>query len=195
MKKRILIVDANPSKFSFTACLAEEYEINARRNGFDVEKLTLRDMEFDPVLHYGYARNQELEPDLKKAQEFLKWCDHMVLFSPVWWYSTPALLKGFFDRVFLPNFAFKVESSPKRKLNKLLLDKTATLIYTYGGPKYNMGKYFSDPFALQLKYGILYFCGFKNIKTYPLYDTIGFKNIGRRNDFLKKVSGLGKKGE
>ncbi len=194
MAKKILIIDANPSKFSFTACLSEEYEINAVKSGFDVRTLTLRDMKFDPILHFGYNRKQELEEDLKKAQECLMWCEHLVIVSPVWWYSCPALLKGFLDRVLLPEFAFNVEANPKRKLIKLLNNKTATLIYTYGGPKHNMGKFFSDPFALQIKHGILFFCGFKKIKTYPLFETVGFRNIKRRNQFIDKVIELGKKG-
>ena len=32
--KKILIIDANPSKFSYTSCLAEEYEINAKEKGY-----------------------------------------------------------------------------------------------------------------------------------------------------------------
>ena len=161
--KKILIIDANPSKFSYTSCLAEEYEINAKKSGFEVEIIALRDLVFDPILHFGYNRVQKLEPDLEKAQELIKWCEHLVIVSPVWWYSMPALLKGFIDRVFLPGFAFNVVSSPKRKLTKMLGDKTATVIYTYGGPKHNMGNSCKDPFGLQLKQGLLYFCGFKNI--------------------------------
>ena len=195
MKKKILILDANPSKFSYTACLAEEYEINAKKNDFEVEVLKIRDMSFDPILHYGYNRSQKLEPDLQKAQELLMWCDHLVLFSPVWWYGMPALLKGFVDRIFLPDYAFKVEVNPKRKVIRMFKDKTATLIYTYGGPQKNMANNCKDPFGLQVGFGLLYFCGFKNIKKYPLYETVGFRNIKRRQAFIDKVIALGKKGE
>lgn len=196
MPKKILLIDANPSKFSYTACLSEEYEINATENGHEVKTLVLRDMKFDPILHFGYNRKQELEEDLVKAQEYLDWCEHLVIISPVWWYSCPALLKGFLDRTLLPDFAFNVQLNPKRKLNKMLSGKSATLIYTYGGPRNNMGKYFSgDPFALQLKHGVLFFCGFKNIKTYPLYETVGFRNIRRRSEFISKVIELAKNGK
>ena len=195
MKKKILIIDGNPSRFSFTACLSEEYEIRARDSGFEIETLILRDMQFDPILHYGYNRIQKLEPDLENAQRLLKWCDHIVIFSPVWWYSVPALLKGFFDRVLLPGFAFKIETAPKRKLIRMLDNKTATLIYTYGGPKKNMGRNFKDPFELQIKDGILYFCGINKVSTYPLYETVGFRNIRRRHDFIEKIGLLGKEGK
>ncbi|MDR1425866.1 MAG: NAD(P)H-dependent oxidoreductase [Rickettsiales bacterium] len=195
MTKKILVIDANPSKFSLTACLAEEYEIHARKNSFSVELLALRDLVFDPILHYGYSRHQELEPDVEKSQKLIGWCDHLVLVSPVWWYGPPALLKGFFDRVFLPEFAFNVQSVPVRKVSRVLAGKTATLIYTYGGPKNNMAVNFEDPFALQVRDGILYFCGFEKIKTFPLYETIGFRNIKRRQKFMEDVAALGSRGD
>ena len=194
MSKKILIIDANPSKFGFTACLAEEYAINAEESGFEVKTLCLRDMKFDPILHYGYSRVQKLEPDLEKAQDLIKWCEHLVLVTPVWWYSAPALLKGFFDRVMLPGFAFEVELMPKRKVNKLLSGRTATLFYTYGGPKKNMDKIKEDLFELQVKNGILCFCGFSKIKTFPLYETVGFKNIKRRQKFIDEIGKAGKEG-
>ncbi|MBR2141345.1 MAG: NAD(P)H-dependent oxidoreductase [Rickettsiales bacterium] len=194
-KKKILIIDANPSRFSYTACLAEEYEINAKKSGFEVETLILRDMTFDCILHFGYTRHQTLEDDLKRAQKLIKWCDHIVLVSPVWWYGMPALLKGFVERTFLPDFAFRVESHPERKLIRMLNDKTATVIYTYGGPKNNMRTNYSDPFGLQLKDGLFYFCGIDKVDLYPLYDTVGFKNIKRRADFIETVIQLGKEGK
>lgn len=192
--KRILLIDANPSKFSFTACLAEEYQIGAQKSGFDIQTLILRDMEFDPILHHGYKRMQKLEVDLERAQKLLLWCQHLVLFSPVWWYSMPALLKGFFDRVMLPDFAFSVEVTPKRKVNHLLAGRTASLFYTYGGPQKNMSRGKEDLFALQLRDGILYFCGFENVATFPFYETIGFKNIKRRQQLIDKVAALGAEG-
>lgn len=195
MTKKILIIDGNPSKFSYTACLAEEYEIAARNSGFEVENLILRNLDFDPILHFGYSRIQKLEPDLENAQKLLKWCDHVVIFSPVWWYSMPALLKGFFDRVFLPKFAFDVEQNPKRKVIKHFENKTATMIYTYGGTKNNMKVNCKDPFALQVRDGILYFVGFKDVSVFPLYETLGFRNIKRRASFIETVIELGKKGK
>jgi hypothetical protein len=54
---------------------------------------------------------------------------------------------------------------------------------------------FEDPFGLQLRDGILHFCGFENIKTHPLFETIGFRNIKRRQQFIEDVGRLGAAGE
>ncbi|MDR2778387.1 MAG: NAD(P)H-dependent oxidoreductase [Rickettsiales bacterium] len=195
MSKKILVIDANPSKFSLTACLAEEYSLSAKGNGFDVKTLNLRELEFDPILHFGYSRRQTLEPDLEKSQEMLSWCEHLVLFSPVWWYSFPALLKGFFDRVFLPEFAFEIKTGPKRQIIKMMSGKTATVFCTYGGPKNNMGTDFEDPFGFQIKHGILYFCGFENVEVYPFYETVGFRNIKRRQNLIDDLIKFGAEGK
>jgi putative NADPH-quinone reductase len=193
--KKILVIDANPSKFGLTACLAEEYIFGAKNSNFDVEPLIIRDLKFDPILHFGYNRRQKLEPDLEKSQELLKWCEHLVIFSPVWWYSFPALLKGFFDRAFLPEFAFTVTLHPAREAAGMLSGKSATSFYTYAGPENKNAVNFTDPFGQQLKHGILQFCGFENIKTYPFYEVVGFKNIKKRQYMIEEIGRLGTLGE
>ena len=48
-----------------------------------------------------------------------------------WWNSTPAILKGFIDRVFVAGFAFKYEGKiPKG----LLTGKKAAVIMSTGAP-------------------------------------------------------------
>jgi putative NADPH-quinone reductase len=193
--KKILVLDGHPSAFSYTACLADEYVINAEKGGFEVKTLNVRDLEFDPNLKWGYTRKQALEPDLEKAQELLLWCEHLVIFTPVWWFSLPAILKGFVDRVLLPDFAFKTKRiAGKRKLIKLLKGRTATAFYTFGGPKVDLKEAFVDPLKTQLKNGILNFVGFSNIKTYPLYKTLGIENVKAREKFIETVAKIAKRG-
>jgi putative NADPH-quinone reductase len=113
----------------------------------------------------------------------------------VWWFSLPAILKGFIDRVFLPDFAFKVKrAGGKRKLIKLLKGRTATAFYTFGGPKVDLKEVFADPIKTQLKNGLLNFVGFSNIKTYSLYKTLGIENVKAREKFIETVARIAKQG-
>src|SRR3989344_2736177 len=104
--RRIFILLGHPDEDSFNCTLANEYQRGAEVVGHEVRRVNISDMEFDPVLHHGYRLIQELEPDLKAFQENMRWCEHFVVFYPSWWSTMPALLKGLFDRTWIPGFAF-----------------------------------------------------------------------------------------
>jgi len=107
MKVNILVILGHPDTNSFCGSLTKAYIDSAKASGSEVRELQLGKLEFDPILWNGYNKIQELEPDLAKAQELILWSNHIVFVYPNWWGAMPALMKGFFDRVFLPGFAFK----------------------------------------------------------------------------------------
>lgn len=49
-----------------------------------------------------------LAPEVRREQERLRWADTLVLQFPLWWYSMPAILKGWIDRVFTKGFAYGI---------------------------------------------------------------------------------------
>jgi putative NADPH-quinone reductase len=193
MQKRIFILDGGSDLTSFSSAIADSYRKGAIENDWEVRLIRVRDLCFDPVLHFGYKEVQELEPDLKKQQENLVWCNHFVLVFPVWWMQFPAKLKGFFDRAFLPGFAFKYK---KGRLfpEKYMIDKSARIIYTQGSPKWLTRWFFQDSIYRNLKYGILKFSGFSSVKRIYM-GKINSSNLEERRKWLEKVYKLGRKGE
>ena len=107
MNKRILVILGHPAQDSLCGALAQAYVKGAEAAGHEVRSLALGSLRFDPILREGYNCIQPLEPDLLAAQEAITWAQHLVFVYPIWWGSIPALLKGFFDRVLLPGFAFR----------------------------------------------------------------------------------------
>jgi len=106
--KNILLIQGHPDRESFNFALYDAYKKGAITNeNVKIEEIIVRDLDFNPNLQFGYRKRTELEPDLLESIEKIKRADHIVLFFPVWWGSMPALLKGFFDRTFLPTIAFK----------------------------------------------------------------------------------------
>lgn len=130
---KILVLLGHPNTdATLSSEFADVYEREAKAAGHDVRRTNISELQFDPVLHKGYRAIQELEPDLKKLQEDITWCEHFVLIYPLWWCSVPALLKGLIDRMWLPRFAFSFIKAPDGKStmgwHRLLKGRTARMI-------------------------------------------------------------------
>ncbi|WP_310556407.1 NAD(P)H-dependent oxidoreductase [Flavobacterium sp.] len=189
--KNILIINGHPDKESFCFALAESYKMGADKANANVKLVHLIDLKFNPILTFGYRKISELEPDLLAVQKDILWADHFVFVYPNWWATFPALLKGFIDRVFVPNFAFKYrENSPF--WDKLLKGKTARLIVTMDTPSWYYWFINRSPGHNAIKIGVLEFCGIKPVKI-SVFSPIKSSNDGKREKWLKEVMELGEK--
>lgn len=186
--KKILVVLGHPNVKSFNSALFSEYVKGAKESGGDVKTLVLAELKFDPIYH-GQS-DQALEPDLLHAQELIKWAEHIVFFYPTWWCTMPALMKGFFDRTFVPNFAYDFVKGKATQV-KLLKGRTARLIVTMDEPPFYYYLAYWAAGHIIMKRGVLGFCGIK---------TSGITTIGpvttttpeKRVKYLLKVFELGK---
>lgn len=186
---KITVLDSHPDEESFCSALAERYATSAETAGHEVRRLVLREMEFDPILHAGYRQSQKLEPDLIRAQESITWCEHLMIVHPVWWGSMPALLKGFFDRTFLPGWAFKYHENGVF-WDRLLSGRSARLIVTSDAPSlYNRIVHRNAPIRATRNM-ILKFSGFNPVKLMAI-GSVRSLTESRRADYLTKAGELG----
>ena len=157
--------------------------------GADCTLVNLIDLEFNPILTYGYRKISELEPDLVKMQQEILATDHLVFVYPNWWSTVPALLKGFIDRVFVSGFAFKYrKNSPF--WDKLLKGKTARLIVTMDTPKWYYWLINKNAGHNAMKIGVLEFCGIKPVKI-TAFAPIKSSDETKRKKWLNDVEALG----
>ncbi|MHA2937060.1 NAD(P)H-dependent oxidoreductase [Vibrio sp. RC27] len=188
MSKRVLVLDANPKQDSFISALAEAYAKSAEKN-HDVQLLKISDMEFNMNLLGGYDEESSMEDSLKSFQTSLEWCEHLVIFTPIWWGTLPAKLKGLIDRTFLPDFAFQYEKG-KSFPKKLLKGKTARIVMTMDTPPWYYYLIQRAPAIKQLKALTLEFVGFRPVKSKMIGPIISSTKESRKK-WINDVSKLG----
>lgn len=161
--KKIFVLLGHPDKSGLCGEIADAYCESARAAGHTVERMNIGEMQFDPILHKGYRAMQELEPDLARFQELVKVSDHFVVIHPVWWVGMPALLKGLFDRAWLPGSAFRYMKMPSGKRSifwhRMFRGKSARIIIASGTHPL-LVRLLPGNVNAQLKWGILWFAGF-----------------------------------
>ena len=189
--KKILIINGHPDKESFCFALAESYHKGALKAAANVKLVHLIDLKFNPILTYGYRKISELEPDLVQIQQDILWADHLVFVYPNWWATMPALLKGFLDRVILPDFAFKYHKD-NPYWDKLLKGKTARLIVTMNTPKWYYFLINRNAGHNAMRIGVLEFCGVKPVRI-TTFSPIQSADEEKRKKWLAKVMELGEK--
>lgn len=179
---RTLVIDGHPNPDSFCAALARSYADSAT----DTLLIALRDLNFDLNMHYGYTKKMDIEPDLAQARQAIRDAQHIVVVTPVWWGSVPALLKGFFDRALLPGEDFKY--TDKGLPVGLLKGRSARLIITCDTPR------FLFPLMPYTKIdsvtkGTLKFCGFKPVKV-TWFTPVRTSTPEKRAEWLQSVKDL-----
>ncbi len=134
---RALVVFAHPCAESFSASLHRVVVEKLTARGWDVDDCDLNAEGFNPVLSEAERRGyHEVGPNLTPVAEYverLRAAQALVLVFPVWNFGYPAILKGFFDRVFLPGVSFRLEDG-KVKPNLTHIRKLAA-VTTYGGTR------------------------------------------------------------
>lgn len=190
-KKNILIINGHPDNESYNFALAHAYKTGALKGGAVVEEIILRDLQFNPILNYGYRKRTTQEPDLEAAWKKIVWADHLVFVYPVWWGSVPALLKGFIDRVFLPGFAFRKREN-SLWWDKLLTGKSARIICTLDQPNWYYWLVYGSPSHRTMKRATLQYCGVNPVRITAIGPVQLSKDSYRAN-WLSRMEKLGSK--
>ena len=190
-KKKIFILLGHPDKETKSGYFADSYERGAREAGHEIKRFNIAELKFDPILHKGYKEIQELEPDLVMVQENIKWADHFVIFYPSWWSTMPALLKGMFDRMWLPGFAFNFNKNSPGWIKRLKGKSALVVVSSDSHPL--IARIIMGDSTNEIKRGVLKFAGFSPVdilKIGPL------KNISqeKKEKWGRNLYELGKRG-
>ena len=118
-------------------------------------------------------------PDISAEQDKLKWADAIIIQFPLWWFSVPAILKGWFDRVLAAGWAYRVPDPTKagrtlRYGDGSLKGKRGLLITSVGGSATSLGPRGAGgdihDHLFPVNYGVLWFTGVAPLPAHVIYN-------------------------
>ena len=171
----MLIIYAHPNKLGHSGEYLKQIKESLNNSKISFDVIDLYEINYDPVLHpdeHYSSGNKKVNEENKKIQARIVAEDKFIFIYPTWWNNVPAVLKGFFDKIFVSGFAFKyVNNRPKG-----LLKGKAVIFSSTGAPRL-WAKIFSKDRALKVvSKDVLKFCNIKT-KTY---------SVGQANKLDKK---------
>lgn len=118
------IIIANPCSDAFSVNIMNKVSNTLNKKGKSYEIIDLYKDDFNPVMTEEevklYSKGEVKDSLVKKYQDILKSTDEIVFIFPIWHNNAPAILKGFFDKVFVKEFAFIEENQrPKGTLTNI----------------------------------------------------------------------------
>ena len=133
---RVLLIHCHPRAESFSAALRDTARQALETAGHQVECRDLYAEGFTPTLsdaeHRDYLDPASNPPDVADHVASLQRAEALLLVYPTWWYGLPAMLKGWFDRIWAPGIAFKLGDGA---IEPLLTNITRIgVVTTYGSP-------------------------------------------------------------
>lgn len=196
---KVLIVYAHPEPRSLNAALLAFSVAHLRSAGHDVMVSDLHAMNWkaavdrDDFLNHDSQRRLHIEAasagayeadmqaaDIAAEQRKLLDADALILQFPLWWFSMPAIMKGWIDRVYAYGLAYGVGEHSERRWGDRYGEgsfrgKRAMLIVTAGGwashyaPRGINGR--MDDLLFPIQHGVLYYPGFDVLPPFLVYRT------------------------
>jgi len=196
----VLIVYAHHEPTSFTSAMKNLAIEVLGSQGHNVVVSDLYGQGFNPAAqkwdfvttsgeHFNYMLEQRhaarldnaFSPDITSEIQKMQTAELILFVTPIWWFSVPAIMKGWFDRVLAMGVAW---DGGKIYENGLLRGKQAMVIASGGGPAdyYKLeGRHHGTPVQIlhPINHGTLAFCGLNVHEPYVALNVLGLDNAGR----------------
>ncbi|PTM58212.1 NAD(P)H oxidoreductase [Desmospora activa] len=184
---KILTVVSHPRTNSFTFAIAHRFEQGLKDAGHETEILDLHRSGFNPVLWEEDEpdwsnENKRYSPEVETEIERMKRHEGLAYIFPIWWYSMPAMLKGYLDRVW--NYGFAYGSNQLHHKQILWLGLAAASLEHFEKREYD------KMMRRNLNVGFANYAGIENSKVEILYETLAEKQE-HREELLNQAYHLG----
>ena len=186
---RVLVVYCHPVETSFHAALHRAVVENLKAAGHEVDDCDLYAEGFDPVLsraeRLGYHEVPANQEPLREHVRRLQQAEALVLCFPTWCFGLPAMLKGYFDRLFMPGVAFDL-SDPANVRPMLTNIRRVSAVVTYGRPRW-VAWYMGDPPRKIVTRYLPRLTGGRAVVDYHAYYHMNIATEPRLTQFLQRV--------
>ncbi|MDW3181950.1 NAD(P)H-dependent oxidoreductase [Roseobacter sp.] len=184
---RALVLFAHPCAESFSAALHDCVIKRLHARGWDVDDCDLNAEGFSPVLTAVERRTyHDAGHNIAPVADYvarLRQAEALVLVFPVWNFGYPAVLKGFFDRVFLPGVSFTLQNG--KVMPNLTHIRKLAAVTTYGGTRLRAFMA-GDPPRKTVTRAVWHVCRPEKTRYLALYD-MNRATDGQRAGFLSRV--------
>lgn len=136
---RVLVVHCHPNPGSLVAAAKDRVLAGLANGRNEVRLVDLYADGFDPAMTAHERRTHKdpgIAPELQRYADDLAWAEALVLVYPTWWSGQPAMLKGWFDRVWVAGVAWELPEGANIIRPLLTNIRRIVVVTTHGSPKY-----------------------------------------------------------
>jgi putative NADPH-quinone reductase len=135
-----LVVYAHPDPASYVAAVRDSVLASLRLAGHHVRLIDLYADGFDARMtaeeRTEHHHPRAVRPDLDEYAHALRWAEAIVFVYPTWWAGQPAILKGWFDRVWTNEIAYRLVEGRRRPMPLLHNIRRLVVVTTHGSSKW-----------------------------------------------------------
>jgi NAD(P)H dehydrogenase (quinone) len=189
---KALVVYCHPKDGSFNAAVRDLVLAKLRAAGAEVRLADLYARGFQPVLTTPeWERYLDCPANCAPVDRDvadLRWCDTLIFVYPTWWYGLPAMLKGWLDRVLLPDVAFLMPDAANRTIRPGLRHIRRLGVFTTCGASFWLTKLIGSPGRRTLMWGVGLLCAKGARKVFAAHYLMDSSTEASRKAHLSRVA-------
>ena len=189
----ILIVYCHPNPDSFNHGILKSVVKGLTQAGHDYQIADLYAEQFQPAMitaDFAQFSGKDMPVDIQREQKRIEWSDGVIFIFPLWWWTMPAMLKGWIDRVMSYGWAWEDPSDPD---SGNLRRRKILMMVTAGASEKALAKRgYDKAFHTQMNMGTWSYCNFKDITTRFFYCVNPEASRSMLDDYLDTAEELAK---
>ncbi|MEP2641478.1 NAD(P)H-dependent oxidoreductase [Roseobacter sp.] len=189
---RALVVYCHPKAGSFNAAVRDLVVDKLSAAGAETRVIDLYRRGFSPVLTGGeldtYIDAPANRAPVAADVDDVLWCDTLIFVYPTWWYGLPAMLKGWLDRVLLPDVAFLMPDGENDTIRAGLTHINRLAVFTTCGASWGLTQLIGAPGKRTILRGVRAICARRCKTSFAAHYLMDSSSATSRRAHLEKVA-------